>query len=520
MPPPLSLRLDPDAARRERRRAWRLLLAVLVASVLFRLPALLNAAGVHSDAAIVGLQAMHMLRGEWSWFIWGAGYQGSFDAAVIALFFKVAGATPLALMAAPLFGHLLLTGFTFDVLRKRVSAGAAAIATLPLVFAPQAINGVALYAPRQWCLTFLFLGVWLVDGASASRVPLLRYVAGALLGGLSLYLDLYALQLMPAFMALAAASAFDGGPSRRELWPRLGALAVGAAMALLALWLSRRSPVANATKATLTFDRVHFNFDLLWNTCLPWLLGYGVQVPGPHLYPDLWQVPRWFHAVQLLGAGVLLGGIAVGGLAVLAGGLPWPVRRLGGFGFLATGAALGGFLVSAMPGDMWSARYLAPIVWTAPFALAPLASWIKERVFLAVLAPYVITAAAGGWMSFGPYVHGPLPVRTARGTAEDERAVGQLLRERGVHVGAAQYWLAYRLTFLWHEDPLLVPFDDDRYPPHRRAFEQAPVVAYVFHPSEPRASPEPVEQSLRQAGERYERLEVRGFTVLIHYRRR
>ena len=29
---------------------------------------------------------MHMLRGEWSWYLWGAGYQGSIDALITSLF--------------------------------------------------------------------------------------------------------------------------------------------------------------------------------------------------------------------------------------------------------------------------------------------------------------------------------------------------------------------------------------------------------------------------------------------------
>jgi GT2 family glycosyltransferase len=39
---------------------------LLVLALAFRLPHLVNARGVHSDAAIVGLQAMHMLEGEFS----------------------------------------------------------------------------------------------------------------------------------------------------------------------------------------------------------------------------------------------------------------------------------------------------------------------------------------------------------------------------------------------------------------------------------------------------------------------
>src|SRR5215510_2802496 len=59
---------------------WVLFFALAVLSVLFRIPPLLNARGVNSDAAVVGLQALHILQGEWSWFLWGAPYQASFDA--------------------------------------------------------------------------------------------------------------------------------------------------------------------------------------------------------------------------------------------------------------------------------------------------------------------------------------------------------------------------------------------------------------------------------------------------------
>ncbi len=40
-------------------------------------------------------------------------------------------------------------------------------------------------------------------------------------------------------------------------------------------------------------------------------------------------------------------------------------------------------------------------------------------------------------------------------------------------------------------------------------------MAYIFHPSEPRATPEPHEAMLSQVGLRYERLMVADFTLLI-----
>ena len=50
---------------------------------------------MNSDAAVVGLQAMHILHGEWSWFLWGAGYQASFDAVLVAAAFAVTGPSAL-----------------------------------------------------------------------------------------------------------------------------------------------------------------------------------------------------------------------------------------------------------------------------------------------------------------------------------------------------------------------------------------------------------------------------------------
>ena len=69
---------------------WRALVALVAASFAFRAPALLNAGQTNSDAAVVGLQAMHVLRGEGSPFLWGSGYQTSTDS-IVAEYLPVAG---------------------------------------------------------------------------------------------------------------------------------------------------------------------------------------------------------------------------------------------------------------------------------------------------------------------------------------------------------------------------------------------------------------------------------------------
>ena len=184
---------------------------------------------------------------------------------------------------------------------------------------------------------------------------------------------------------------------------------------------------------------------------------------------------------------------------------------------IGSAASVGGFLVSTMPADLLSARYLAPIVWLAPFTLAPAAYALGVRWFAALIAPLVVAVGIGGWYAFAPYVVDGVPVRDPRGVAQEEVVLADALRAEGIRYAAAQYWLAYRLTFLFDEDPVVVPLAgaDDRYRPYRDGFEAAPVVAYLFHPSEPRAQWETTAAELDAQGVTYRREEIAGFTVLI-----
>ena len=184
---------------------------------------------------------------------------------------------------------------------------------------------------------------------------------------------------------------------------------------------------------------------------------------------------------------------------------------------IGSAASVGGFLVSTMPADLLSARYLAPIIWLVPFTLAPAAHALGTRWFAITIAPLVVAIGIGGWYAFAPYVQDGVPVRDPRGVAQEEAVLVDMLRAEGVRYAAAQYWLAYRLTFLFEEDPVVVPLleADDRYQPYRDAFDAAPVVAYLFHPSEARTRPEAIEAQLDAQGFAYRRQELADFTILI-----
>lgn len=488
-------------------------LALLLAAV-FRWPPLLNANGINSDAAVPGLQAMHILQGEWAWKLWGAGYQAAIDPMVIAVFFALFGKSAHAMVAVPLVFLLLQIAMTYDIVRRRVSVAAGFIAVGVLVFSTMAINMPMTYIMRQVMVTTLIAGAWCADKAPGSPRPHRWLVASAAFMFAGFINDLFAMVMLPPLALFAGLCAWEGNADRKQRVRRVLAFVVPfVALMAVALVFHRKAP-----QQSLTIRALAPNWKLLWDHVLPFAFGYRVFLSNsPNAFTP-WAAPVVVTVLQKIAAGLAGGLWVMGGVAFFWNKrVAWPARRLALLGTGCGSAALVAFLLSGQPSDMWSARYLAPLVWTAPFTLAPLiAGWGDKRVGL-LLAPYLVSAAAAGWLAWGIYVDGPWPKLDARGRAADEQAVAAFLRERGVTHAAAQYWIAYRLTFLFEENPTVVPLEpgEDRYPPYRKAFDAAKKTALIFHPTEWRASPTPYEAMLKGTGVPYERHEISGFTVLL-----
>ncbi len=500
-------------------RAFWAFLGLLVASLAFRFPALRNAAGVHSDSAIVGLQARHILRGEWSWFLWGDGQQSSLDALAVALGFLVGGETALMLMVVPLVGHLLLTWFVWDVLRKRVGLASATLASLAVVLGPAAVTLVALYAPRQWCFTALAGAFWLLDGASGSRWSRLRYGAGVGVALGASALDLIAGAFLPALLVFGGACVVDGWPGRRVILRRLAACGLGLAVGGFVAWLPRQAGASSSTwKAGASLRQLVPNARLLMDPALPWTLSAVVLVPGEEQKSlRRWEAPGAFRVVQVVGAGSLVLGVLLGAGALVLRGVPWEVRRVGLLGASIWAGILAAYLVSVMPVDAWSVRYLGPLAWSAPWALAPTAWALGARRLGLLMGPYLLAAAVNGWLSYGPAVRGGWPVRDPHGVGAPEEALGAELARLGVRHAQADYWLAYRLSFLLGERLIATPLaaTDIRYAPYVREVDGSLLIAYLFHPNQPGALASSYERDLRASGVPLEHREVAGFTVLL-----
>ena len=453
----------------------------LLMAALYRLPEIRNPGVLNSDSAIVGLQAIHALKGEWQWFLWGSGYQTTADPAIAAALFALFGAAPLTLLFTALLGHLLATLFTFLTLRRHFAPNIALLLIIPLIASTAPTHTYTLHPPRQTAITLVFLAIWLLDGAAQSKRPWLQIAAGAAVAGLSWFADPYALIFGPGVAVLILLCAFDATNSRGYGLRSVIAASLGGGIGLVPFVLARCQP--DAVSGPLSFSRelLSRNWGLLKESCLPWVLGTRVlhQPPGASGYVP-WHAPWPFALIQWLGAWSFAIAVLLALLWVGYKRIEWPIRRLGFVAAIVVTTSIFGFLVSVMPQDHYASRYLVSLVLVAPFLFAVVARRLKTKWLLACLSPMLLSHAVCGWLGYEPLVAGPRII-----DAHLERDEARLLHElqrRNVKFAMADYWAAYRLTFMFKEAVIVVPMHEsqDRYLPYREGFATAPRFAYIF----------------------------------------
>ena len=359
----------------------------------------------------------------------------------------------------------------------------------------------------------MLFACWILDRAPESTRPRTLLVLSMVVTFVAMFVDLFAVQFIPGMILFGVLSALDGS---RKIWPRvpqLAAVLAGILLGIVALRLLRAAANAQTGRGNLDLSLVTTHWPLLIEQCLPWLVGARLFVIDPTGNLVAAPFPPWFLPLQIAGALVFAGALISGAALFFVQRIPWRVRVLGAVGSGVAFTSLCGFLGSAAAVDIMAARLLLPVVLTLPFTLAPLA-WLAGKRLPLVLLPWLLSAAIAGWLSYGAMVDGLVPRRTVRGAMTDERAVGDFLRHRGIRYAAADYWIAYRLTFILEENPIVVPeASEDRYPRWRTEFDAAPLVAYLVHQSGEDLTSEMVEARL--AGKPFEKVSVQGFTVII-----
>ena len=464
--------------------------------------------------------ARHVLNGELPAFFWGQAFKGVPEVYASAAIFAVFGPSVTALKSVTLAFFAAYVALNFLLLDKLVSRWLAVTASLLLVFSPPALVFWSLWAGSEYMLimllgTTLLLSVRLSKGDMAESpnqaAEIRRLVVIGLVVGFGLWNhQLIVLYLFPLAMLLAI---------RGEWWTRhefsrphrfaVALAAIGGLYVMLGViafisggFSLQAGPIAISATApqklmriaagilaiaalvqligTATATRVRDLLRRYWPVAAGFFVGYG-----PALLYTLFVEPprspmRVVNAHGLLRAAPdILGNIvpilagfkigtterlalpaiaAVPGAAALAAYV-WSTRRVMTKEFFPLFVVFIPFffLVSGAYIDTQSHRYLIP--WYAGLSVAWAAGSLVVGGQRKVVAAAIATAIIA--------VHAWQQVTWYQKLQPDTQSLATIdcLTRNGIRGGYAEYWTAYKLTFLAQERIIIAPTDGiDRYP--------------------------------------------------------
>lgn len=463
------------ASERALGRRWYLALASLVgAGLLSRLPLFLfPATTINSDAALYGLMARDMLRGNFPLFTWGQHYMGTLESLVAVPFFLLLGPTNHALQLSPLLFYLLFLAALGLLGRELFGPGPALWAVAGAVASPNLLWAWSI-APRGGYAETLFFGtaaLWLtVRILRAGGGPAREWVALGFLSGLGFWTNfLIAYYLAPC----AAALAWRFAPR-----PPAGRLAAAAAAFLagsLPVWIHNlpRGFVSFRMGAIGTSSRSQG-----LEVFLEGRLGQILGLAGTEM-PDLGALGRpW-----LLVGGAVYAVLAALFLAPSARAL-WAFlarrERTPGPGILLLYLASVLFFFTGSRQALWKTyRYLVPLYTLLPLVGAGALAAVRGRSRQVVLAAWLLTLAVNAAVTAAWLVEYH-PVAKA----EEAATLGVLaaMDADGERFGVTDYENK-RLNFIGRERAIFAMEAHEHHLEYQRVVEAAPRAAY-FLPGE------------------------------------
>ena len=468
---------------------------------------------IDSDQAVIGLMGIHILKGEFPIYFWGEPYSGTLESFVAALCFYLFGISRLTLDLVPFvfsLVFLLLTWRLGSAIFDRATglAGLALAAVPPMLLTWHSVLARGNYIENLVLGNILFLlALRLVrpDLSPAAHGRAL-WVYG-FVSGFAWYMNFQSIHYLIA-TALFLLWRGQRWLLLRQAWIALSAALVGS----LPFWIYNLTFGVSSLGAIRWYTKPASFGEALFlfaRADLPILLGAS---SFRYNFEPLWtrQLPalEWV-IVGLYGASFLLGVWSVIGQAERGRG----VELILLLPLVVCGVVItGGFRA----GD-YDPRYLLPIYSSAPLLLGALVTVTARR------APPLAALIAGIVLFSNLYGH----LTTAEGLPryqvhlENDRALFAYMRGHGLRYAfAPEYWFSYRLTFDAQESMIFAtPFwhdhsrDYSKYPPYTWRVGQEVRTAYiVWGPADA------MEETLKAAGERYEKAVVGRFTLFHHFK--
>jgi 4-amino-4-deoxy-L-arabinose transferase-like glycosyltransferase len=471
-----------------------LLLVVIIALIGRILIIASNSISFHSDEAIVGLMARHILQGERPTFFYGQAYMGSLDAWLIALAFRLFGEGVFAIRIVQSVLYLGIVAasywFAWQISRRLVIAVVAALtlAIPSVLFATYTSATLGGYGEVMLLGTLvLILGYALTHDHRRSAW---RWAALGLSAGIGWWTNaLIAIYAAPIALLIL----YDLIRSRRQLLPHLGFILIsliGFLIGSAPWWVyalqtdlaplrfllgGAAGDFAGTDVFSLPLNERLIGFfflglPTLWGMRFPWFPTYfGLPIGMLVAFVYILAAIQFMRKDRLASQGKLLIFVYVGLFCVVYLASRFSFDPTGRY-FLPLALPLG-IVLGVLIDSLWSHRKVLAV-----FTIALVLSYHA----LGLIA--TATTYPGFTTQFNLDTHIP---------NDDDAALIAWLDENDLTRGYTNYWVTFRLAFLSREQmqfsaaipylPSMIytPFDE-RYPPYRHAADSAERIAYIF----------------------------------------
>ena len=478
-----------------------------------------------SDEAVEGLMARHVLQGELPAFFWGQAFKGVPEVYASAAAFAVFGSSVTVLKGVTLIVFAIYVALNFVLLDRLMTRWVASCASLLLIFAPPALVFWSLDASAEYIVIMLLgtvlLLLCLADRADGreQRAETPRLLAIGLVVGLALWVhQLFVVYLIPlvviramrsdrwkrrhigkvnrvalalgaiagVYLLLGIIAFLSGGFSLQLGWVAISATAPQkmARIAIGILFLAATVQLVSMTPPA----QLRVAMGRYWPIAVGFLVGYApvllysvfveparsparvanlrqLMAAAPDIFGNIIPILAGFKIPPTTDRLPLPVVAALPGVAALVAYL-WFSRRRLRTDFFALFVVFFPllFLGSGAYLDTQSYRYFIP--WYAGLSVAWAAGSLAlaQRVRLKpdttyYLASIIVAAIIG--------VHAWQQVVWYQKLQPDTQSLATIecLKRNGIRGGYAEYWTAYKLTFLAREEIILAPTDGiDRYP--------------------------------------------------------
>ncbi|MEP7198865.1 MAG: hypothetical protein ABI874_03515 [Chloroflexota bacterium] len=491
---------------------------------------------IEGDEAAVGLQALHILRGERPIFYPGQAYLGNFESYITAAVFAIGGASRLTLKLVPLIFALVFIYLCFRIgveifHDERIGLFAALAAAAPPVYVVMwsvKARGGYIEALVLAQLAWLWINRWAFSsplspvgqgdkGDKGERSRTLRGLIAGLISGYAIWMNPITLYVFAPLGIVLTAHALGHWRDWRNGVMPIVAVLLGALIGLLPFILFRIAygdaafgvVTNNVPPQSAWRDLVEQVWQYFWRDSIPTLL--GLRGPKDKPFALDWRVivtPIYLVALMWL---VRIARASHGAVVLL-------LMLLVVFPIFAVGALAGGNFAAIIPDSGLLTRYLLPLTIVCALALAVLLTALPTRLralaLVVVLGVNVWTtiSADAVALSRNEFANQPLPAINAELIAFLDQANLQ-------HI-FTNHWIGYPLMFDTRERILTFDYaapDLDRFPDASAQVRAARNAALVVF--NPHYEPNPIDAKLKQLGISFKKQELADFIVYYAFDR-